>query len=343
MSQNYTLHPNLQQKVLDYFRLITLENFQIITVTHSPTIVEHATFNELFILKPVELISDNDNQLVPIATDEERLSFLRSIFGSTSNITALQPIIVVEGVTQGKNSSSTSDRKLYRALHKKFDAITLISGGGKSECIKLVEGLDQSLKSFSDKLKVIALLDSDTNDVAERGNIYTLPVSMIENFFIDPQVIWETIQSVIEKTDFKSVKDIEGALDKIITDYEEMEVTRRVIQKLGFEGFRAKIPIEKIDEQVGDFIKKVENKYSQQSLDRLKKEAMEVVEKIKGDVQRREQFMGKDILDKFFQEHLHNTGLSKPIFKYEAARHSKSRKSVNGFFDDFFNKVDSSN
>jgi len=48
------LHPNLQVKILDYMRVLTGgKNTQIILATHSPTIVENASFEELFLLRPI--------------------------------------------------------------------------------------------------------------------------------------------------------------------------------------------------------------------------------------------------------------------------------------------------
>src|SRR6266403_5830933 len=50
------LHPNLQGKVLDYIRTLALgENIQFILATHSPTIVEQSTSEELYLLRPAEL------------------------------------------------------------------------------------------------------------------------------------------------------------------------------------------------------------------------------------------------------------------------------------------------
>lgn len=129
------LHPNLQLKVLDYLRVLTAgAHTQVIVATHSPTMVEYASFEELFLLRPVELVETEENQLVQVASDEERLSFLREVFGSTANLTALQPVVLVEGVGEQTASKVLPDRKLYRALHPGFDRVTLIPGGGKAEC-----------------------------------------------------------------------------------------------------------------------------------------------------------------------------------------------------------------
>ncbi len=162
------LHPNLQLKVYDYFRLLVSQGkTQIILASHSPTLVEYSTYEELFLLRPIELVPANENQLIRVATDEEKLQLLRSLYGSTSNLTAMQPIIVVEGTDEHASNRVVPDRKMYRAIYDKFDRVTLISGGGKSECIKLRQRLEEALQSFSRSLPVLALLD---RDVAEKAS-----------------------------------------------------------------------------------------------------------------------------------------------------------------------------
>lgn len=158
------LHPNLQLKVLDYLRVLaSAAHIQIIVATHSPTMVEYASFEELFLLKPVELSEADQNQLTQVADDEERLAFMRGVFGSTSNLTALQPIVVVEGITERDAQKVLPDRKLYRALHPGFDRITLLPGGGKGECKSLLKTLNELLPQFSSRLSAVALLDRDTD------------------------------------------------------------------------------------------------------------------------------------------------------------------------------------
>jgi hypothetical protein len=184
------LHPNLQVKVLDYLRLLTTrDNIQVILATHSPTIVEYASFEELFLLRPIELVTLGENQLVQVADDEERLRFLRDVFGTTANLTAMQPIVIVEGIDETDAKKSVSDRKLYRALHPGFDGVTLISGGGKGESKALLRVLDEALKVFSSQLDAVALLDRDTTLRADDEKVHLLPVSMIENFLLDPDSI----------------------------------------------------------------------------------------------------------------------------------------------------------
>ena len=41
---------------------------------------------------------------------------------------------------------------------------------------------------------------------------------MIENFLLDPDVIYEAVESVRERTSFKTVEDVTTALDAILTE-----------------------------------------------------------------------------------------------------------------------------
>jgi hypothetical protein len=331
------LHPNLQLKVYDYFRLLVSQGkTQIILASHSTTLVEYATFEELFLLRPVELVGQNENQLIRVASDEDRLQALRSLYGSTSNLTAMQPIIVVEGTDGQTATRVVPDRKLYRAVYETFDRVTLISGGGKGECIKLRKRLQEALAEFSKRLPVLALLDRDLSEETPDDQTAFLPVSMIENFLLDPDAIWEAIQSVVEKTSFKSVEDVGMALDKILDRHEQAEVERRVLRSLGPAVFRAQSPVADIEKQVATFIDGIRTRFTHESLKPHLEEARKVVTEIDTNRKRRELYDGKSVLEQFYRDHLHKTGLAKIVFIFETARHARRRKSVQEFFNEFF-------
>lgn len=333
------LHPNLQLKVLDYLRVLaSASHTQIIVATHSPTMVEYANFEELFLLKPVELLDAEQNQLTKIATDEERLSFLRGVFGSTSNLTAMQPIVVVESVTEREATKALPDRKLYRALHSGFDRVTLIPGGGKAECKSLLKTLNEILPEFSSNLTAVALLDRDTDSASDNSLVEYLPVAMIENFLLDPDSIWEAVQSVIDKTNFHTVDDITAALDSIIESLETSETVRRASTGLGSSHFYP--PSEgNITNAANAYVKKVTEQFSVLSIESASTAAKAKIESLRSGNRRREEFHGKTVLQTFYGMHLHSTGLPKGVFAFETARHARRRKAVNKFFDDFFARI----
>lgn len=333
------LHPNLQIKVFDYLRLLTTDGrTQVIIATHSPTIVEYASFEELYLLRPVEIVSSGDNQLIQVASDEERLNFLRNVFGTTSNLTALQPVVIVEGVEQTDSSKTVSDRKLYRALHPGFDRVTLLAGGGKSECIRLQQTLVKTLLSFSTSVKAVTLLDRDLATGEPPDGVTYLPVSMIENFLIDPMAIWESLQSVIEKTPFKTIEDIVSAIDALLDELTVLEIERRAIQTLGTAFFRPESLVE-IPKQAETFIEELAGRYSSETIKKAIETSTKQVEDLRSQLQRREHFHGKNFLSAFSRKYLHKAGMSGVIFHYEAARHARARKKVVEFFDTFFSEA----
>jgi len=181
------LHPNLQGKVLDYIRQLSMsEDVQFVLATHSPSIVEQATSDELFLLRPTELTPGNENQLVRISTDDEKLRLLRDLFGSTSNVTAMRRVLVVEGAAATAQSRRASDARIYGFLSDRFGQLSIISGGGRSQCEALVAHLNESLAKLSPSLRAVALLDRDVDTEAiATDSVQFLPVSMIENLLVD--------------------------------------------------------------------------------------------------------------------------------------------------------------
>jgi hypothetical protein len=336
------LHPNLQQKVLDYLRVLTTgSNTQVILATHSPTMVESASFEELFLLRPLELVIPEENQLVQIADNEERLRYLREVFGTTSNLTALQPVIVVEGASEKDVSRVAADRKLYRALHSGFDHVTLLPGGGKGQCKALLDVLGPALSTFSSNLRAVGLLDRDQATTEVRPDVFLLPVAMIENFLLDPDSIWEAIQSVVEKTGLKSVDDVASAIDSILDELEAAEIERRTLVDLGLAYFRPVPPLTNVPMKAAEFGANITARFSADNVEKSADTAKQAVEAFKASNRRREEFHGKVVLDSFFKRHLHSAGLQKAIFTFEAARYARRRRAVTQYFDDLFAKLSS--
>lgn len=336
------LHPVLQGKILDYIRAISIrEKVQFILATHSPTLVEHANSEELFLLRPSELVDGDHNQLMKIASDDEKLEVIREVFGSTSNVTAMRPLLVVEGRKGDKSSKRSSDARVYSFLSEDFNRVTIIPGGGKSECKKLTNSLNELSSEFSEKIKAYSLLDRDLAEGApeEEHSIY-LPVSMIENLLVDPDVIWNALATVAHKTEFDSPEDVAGALDVLLDEMEESEVSRRIKDHIGAHTFRAKDPVDTIQQQIEEHSAGLSAIVADGNLDQLSENSAGIVQKLKEENKRREYFHGKNILSSFYKEHLHATGMSKEIFVYECAKQASDRTSVNEFVSELFGKVE---
>ena len=249
------LHPNLQGRVLDYLRTLSgRENAQFIIATHSPTIVENANSEELYLLRPTEMVAKNQNQLVRIATNEEKLQLLRDVFGSTSNLTAMRPIVVVEGKQEDRQSRRAVDARIYAFLSDEFNRVTILPSGGKAECRALAVSLGDVLRELSVDLKAHALLDRDLEEEDPQiDHIHLLPVSMVENLLVDPQVIWKATNLVHHKMILNSEQQVETAIAEILDDLTDYEVARRIKAEVGTRVFRLKDPVAEANEQVETF------------------------------------------------------------------------------------------
>lgn len=335
------LHPNLQGKVLDYIRRLSLaEDVQFIIATHSPSIVEQATSDELFLLRPMELTPGSDNQLIRVSSDDEKLALLRQLFGTTSNVTAMRRILVVEGAAAHNASRRPSDAKIYGFLSDRFGQLSIVSGGGRSQCEALVEGLNVALNALSPSLKAVALVDRDVDiTVDETDAVHYLPVSMIENLLVDPEVIWSALTVVHHKLSLASSTQVAAALDKLCDELTENEVSRRMKASFAPEMFRLQDPIANARSQVEEFANSLLARFSTEHLAEAQSVASAAVQRATTETRRREFFAGKEILDRFFKCHVAHTGMSKEIFVYGCAREASQRTSVKAFVEALFSTI----
>lgn len=332
------LHPNLQVKALDYMRALSVaEPIQFILATQSPVISDYASADELFVLKPKEVVAPGDNQLQRVADSEEHLGYIRSIFRATSNLTALQPLIVVEG-TEIDKRGGVPDQKLYRALYPTFDRVTLVSGGGKGEVLRLRKKLEDVLGSFGHSIPVLALVDADLAASAPEHSI-ALPVSMIENLLLDPETIHSAIESVQERTGLSTIADTTSAIDGILNSLQPDEIQRRCVNILGVSYFRPASPADSIPDQARFHAEEILRQYSVTTVSEALANATSDVAALEASHRRREHFHGKRVLDEFYRRYLTQSGMSKQVFLFECARHARRRASVQDFFTSVFQRV----
>ena len=336
------LHPNLQGKILDFLRnLAVSEDVQFVLATHSPTIVDLASSDELFLLRSSQMTGANENQLIQIASDDEKLELMREAFGSTSNITAMRNFLVVEGQNASSASRRATDEKIYGFLSDKFARLTILPGGNKDQCKTLAHSLSEILsKELSSGVQAYALVDrdleeEDSNDV---GVIY-LPVSMIENFLVDPEVIWEAIVTVRHKSTLTDQEKVKNALDDILDGMAEHEISRRVKASVASYTFRLHDPVSTATEQASEHTNQVLNSTSDFAINKLKTEANLQIKKLIEKKSRREFFDGKKVLNKFYRNYLHSTGMSKEIFIYQCAQVASKRTSVKQFVTALMDKL----
>ena len=168
------LHPNLQTKILGYLRALSVrENAQFIIATHSPTIVENANSDELYLLRPATLVAPGENQITKVATNEQKLELLRDVFGTTANLTAMRPILVVEGRQRDMAARRAADARIYPLLSDGFSRVSILAAGGKAACKTLVRSLNSLLREFSGTIGAHPSLTETWRNRSRRTRMFT--------------------------------------------------------------------------------------------------------------------------------------------------------------------------
>lgn len=251
----------------------------------------------------------------------------------------MQPVVVVEGVGLDGDSKVVSDKQLYRNLDSRFDRVTVVPGGGKGQAIDLQKRIASMLAEFSVAIPVMALVDRDTGSGTTKPNCYSLPVSMIENFLVDPHVVFTAIESIRHKTDLATIAEVEAAIDKILDEQFEEEIERTVIQQVGYCKFQPQRPTSELVTQINDFCQELVATVTADQVNSWTQDAQQKVETIKAQNRRREEFSGKRVLKALHSKAFHSAGISKEVFLFYAAREAGKRESVKQFFDEFFLKL----
>ena len=249
--------------------------------------VEYANRDELFLLRPAELVPEGQNQLLRIANDNERLQLLRDVFGSTSNITAMRPILVVEAKEGDRSSRRAMDARIYSFLSDEFNRITIVPAGGKTKSTKVAKTLNEILQTFSSELRAHALLDRDVEESDPADSfIHLLPVSMVENLLVDPLVIWQATTLVHHKLKLGSPDEVATAIDEISAEMEKDEISRRIKARFAPLTFRLKDPVEDADAQIEQFVTNLKALFSPEKINQLRTECTKKVPKAASSAQR---------------------------------------------------------
>ncbi|MBG6191669.1 ABC-type multidrug transport system ATPase subunit [Arthrobacter sp. CAN_A212] len=222
------LHPLLQLQVLEYLRDLASSNqAQFILTTHSPTILDALTDDELYLISPASI--SPSNQLSRLTTMHERLEAARELTGSTHLLTRSKPIVFIEG--EEERSGLSSDTRLITNLLGKTKSWALVPGRSKKEVIGAVARL-RGAELELPGMPVFGIVDSDTDLQPDSPHMVAWPVTMVENFLLDAEAIFETLGPFGSQVKAGSVSEVQDALRRISTSLYEDEIRIRVQRQL---------------------------------------------------------------------------------------------------------------
>lgn len=304
------IHPDLQAKLLGYIRRISITtSTQFVLSTHSPTILDQATDQELFVMvAPSE--DGAENQLKKIATNAERLEALKQIAGSAYFLTTGRVLVCIEGHTTPPDEMS--DLSLLEIIYPRATAFTLVPSGGKGNVISTVQRFQDHLPENVFRIRVRGLVDADQTEQAQPG-ISVLPVCMIENFLLDPKALFAYGQS-IGLNKFADKNAVRDELSRIMESMKDEEIGRRVATSIKAQTIRIRgASVDQVKERHGEAVESIKRMIpADVDLERIIAEATRVVEQFLATGESFQRFHGKTALKKFYQENIQplNVGYS---------------------------------
>jgi ABC-type branched-subunit amino acid transport system ATPase component len=315
------LHPVLQGRLLDYLRTLTgAGGVQFILATQSATLLNEADYSELYVLTP-PTEDASYNQLVQLATSEDRLTAMRQLSGDTYVLTACRNIVCVEGEIPSVDVKEPTDVRILELLCPELTAAhVLVPFGSKGEAIKAMKRLREMLPSVLPILSVHALVDADQGGKSEAG-VISLPVSMIENLLLVPEAIWKVLSPQKEKAGLSNLVEVRTALDRIVGDYRDEEIALRVQRALKAHTVRIQgHTVEHIRECVERELEIVRNLVDESQIESLIASATAEVDKIMTKGRALRLFRGKKILVEFYKRYASKTGMGYEAFTMQVAR-----------------------
>lgn len=329
------LHPDLQRRMLAYMReKSSKDNIQFILITHSPTILDEASDEELYVLAPA---SGDQNQLHQAATPVERLNALRELTGESYFLSTGRNIVCCERET-GFVKGKMTDRSLIELLSPRSSRYTFVSMGGKSQVVTAVKRLRDSLPVHKFGVAVVGLVDADQG-VNSLDGCVTWSFCEIENALLHPRslgTVAKDLDSSFSMTETQVLDLINGAGQDIRLE----EISLRSASELGTKTFRPNgTDVKTIRESIDKFLEDFTTSYDTAKID-------EVCTRIKAEVDSQlldgsfiRRFRGKRLLRIVFGNlNLQNIGFER--FCYLLATRVREEPEVASSLDTVFAELD---
>jgi len=331
------IHPDLQARVMTYIRRIAgPRRIQFIVSTHSPTILDQAWDDELYVLTP----RGDDvriNQLQKVASNLERLEALRQLTGgNTFVVTTGRSIVCIEG--HGADGADPSDIRLLEMMFPRATAYTFVPVGNKANVITTVRQLRERLPESTFKIQVYGITDRDRGATVPGVGVQTWPVCMIENFLLNVDVLTHTCED-LGIADTWQKPAIEAALAEIAENQRQDEVGLRVTRTLGAQTIRLKgASAEAVNESLTSQLEPFEElKANPERIEAALHDAAATVDEILRSGRALDEFRGKPMLRALYNKMYPGGAKSYAAFvqaiSTRAQNHNDIQVSLTAFFD----------
>lgn len=317
------LHPSLQTALVAYMRTITNRgDAQFIVATHSTTMMDALEDDELYLLAPPASVGSG-SQLRRLSSSSERLEVVREITGSTHVVTRCRPIVFLEGARP--DARAVSDQRVVELLVPEATSWVLVPAQGRSQATSAAVTLRDPTLTELPGIPVFALVDEDQGYPDEHDYIVSWPVCMIENLLLDPTCIWRFLSAHREKTDITSEADVQRVLAAYIEERVDMEVRLRVLRRIAQPRLNYRVTSSAELNGLPEAAAAMAAQYTAtvggaDALDAARATAEADVAAILEAGTALDKFHGKDLLKRFYDEHVQRAGFAYTGFTYELAK-----------------------
>lgn len=331
------LHPDLQRRVLAYTReLVAGGSIQFVITTHSPTLLDEAGDDELYIMRLQG--GAEVNQLRRVASAGERLTALRELTGETYFVATGRNIVCLEGQSKRDGSDASSDVSIIEVLNPRSSRYTFLPMGSKTQVAATVKRLGAGLPPVQYGVAVVGLVDGDrTAETSDQ--VVSWPVCEFENLLLRPEALSQVAGELGALTN-PSPADVEASLETIATSRREEEIRLRVSAALPTIVFRpAGTTVEEIRAKFDEELRKHGARLDPELLTKLIGAAEVEVDEILAKHTYSQRFKGKELLRSIFGE-MQLANVSYEQFCYALARTCKSDKDVVALVSEVFGALD---
>jgi hypothetical protein len=227
---------------------------------------------------------------------------------------------------------------LLEILYPRAAAVTLVPTTGKGNVILTVQRLRENLPENTFRIRVRGLIDADQSD--EIDGVEQLPVCMIENLLLHPASLHEYLVSIGVQT-FATPAEVEEMLRAIAAAQRDKEITLRLRRKLKPKMVRlsgATVESLKASREaelaaIGAMLP------ADAELERLVRDVTATVDALIANGEELDQFRGKDILKRFYQERVMPTGNGYNPMCIDVARRIAGEGSITARLDPVFERL----
>ena len=333
------LHPSLQEKLVTYLRSLALTyGLRVVLATHSPTMIDAADEGDILLLRSRDGVADGENQIVALGSDPYKLRLVQESVGSVFPATAARPVLLIEGSSKVK-VKNYSDKQIYTFLDPRFASVNLLPGGGKEDCLKSLRASRVLLAENPYGVGMYALLDRDLEQVDQPADgAYHLPVAMIENMCLKPQILLSALGAMRHASALQSDIDVITALLQICNDAKADEVSRRFRKRVRLATYAldaSVITVADASMRRDEFISQIRGL----DLDELYNRSLTEVELIEAEKTQLAYFCGKSLFTAFWSKYVNALSIGKAMYMYSCAQEVRKSGEYQLFFDDLFARI----